>query len=202
MDEASLIQASQHGDLNAFNGLVIAYQEMAYNIAYRLLTDAKAAEDATQTAFISAYRNICSFKGGSFRCWLTQIVKNACYDELRKQKRRPTIPLEPLDSSHEEIENSHWIIDKSLSPEEQVEIGELDHAIQHCINDLPLEFRTVVILIDLNELDYQETAKIMKKPLGTIKSRLARARLRMRDCLQKFWELLPASIRLDHKGLP
>ena len=104
MDEASLIQAARQGDLDAFNRLVLAYQDRLYTQAYRLLGEAEAAEDATQEAFISAYRNIHTYRGGSFRGWLLRIVTNACYDELRRRKRRPTQPLEPLDEEDEEIE--------------------------------------------------------------------------------------------------
>ena len=82
MDEAGLIQDAVRGDLDAFNRLVLAYQDMAYNIAFRMLSDEGAAEDATQTAFISAYRNLASYRGGSFKAWVMRMVTNTCYDCL------------------------------------------------------------------------------------------------------------------------
>ena len=102
MDEIALMQFAQQGDLDAFNRLVLAYQEMVYNQAYRVMGEPDAAEDATQEAFISAYRKIHTYRGGSFKAWLLRIVTNACYDELRRRKRRPTTPLEPTDDFDEE----------------------------------------------------------------------------------------------------
>jgi len=197
MDEVGLIKEAQRGDLDAFNRLVLAYQDRVYNQAYRVLGNHQSADDATQEAFISAYRKISSFRGGSFRAWLLRIVTNACYDELRRQKRRPTTALEPVDENDEEIESPYWIADPGELPEEQAVRSELGNAIQECLNQLSNEFRMVVVLVDVQGLDYQEASDVIGKPLGTIKSRLARARYQMRDCLQSFWELLPHSMRLE-----
>jgi RNA polymerase sigma-70 factor, ECF subfamily len=197
MDETELVLAAQRGDLNAFNQLVLTYQEVAFNVAYRILSDDDASDDATQNAFLSAYRNISSYRGGSFRAWLLRIVTNACYDELRRRKRRPTTPLEPMDNDgEEEIESPSWLADDGPGPEEFYERRELDNAVQNCLQGLPDEFRAVVIMIDIQGFDYEEVSQAIDKPLGTIKSRLARARLRMRNCLQGVWELLPVEFRL------
>jgi len=201
MDEAGLVYEAKHGDLDAFNRLVLAYQEMAFNLAFRMLSDEDGAEDVTQTSFISAYRHLNDYRGGSFRAWLMRMVTNACYDELRRRKRHPSVPLEPLsDDTDEEIESPAWLADGSPSPEERLDAAELDHAVQHCLNGLPEDFRAVVVMVDVEGLDYQEVADAMAKPLGTIKSRLARARLKLRECLQAFWELLPARFRLDREA--
>ena len=201
MDEAGLVYEAKHGDLDAFNRLVLAYQEMAFNLAFRMLSDEDGAEDVTQTAFISAYRHLNDYRGGSFRAWLMRMVTNACYDELRRRKRHPSVPLEPLsDDTDEEIESPAWLADGSPSPEERLDAAELDHAVQHCLNGLPEDFRAVVVMVDVEGLDYQEVADAMAKPLGTIKSRLARARLKLRECLQAFWELLPVRFRLDREA--
>lgn len=199
MDELALIQDARHGDLNAFNRLVLAYQDNVYNQAYRILGDAQSADDATQEAFISAFHNLKSFRGGSLRSWLLRIVTNLCYDELRRRKRRPTTPLEPLDDAGDEIESPAWMMDPGESPEQTAERVELGRAIQHCLDELPVEFRVIVTLVDIQGMDYTEAAEVIGKPLGTVKSRLARARLRLRDCLQGFWELLPAAMRLVHE---
>jgi RNA polymerase sigma-70 factor (ECF subfamily) len=196
MDESALIREAQHGDLDAFNTLVLAYQDSVFNTALRILGDDDLAADAAQEAFISAFRSLNSYRGGSFRAWLLRTVTNACYDELRRRKRRPTIPLEPVGDDDEEIETPRWLADPSMSPEEHLEADELEHAIQHCLEGLPLEFRTVVVLADIQGLDYVEVAATIRSPLGTVKSRLARGRLRLRECLQDFWELLPAAFRL------
>ena len=202
MDEGALIQYALQGDLDAFNRLVLAYQDMVYGQAFRMLGEMSAAEDATQEAFISAYRKLHSYRGGSFKAWLLRIVTNACYDELRRLKRHPTTPLEPLDADNEEIESPQWLTDPGESPEEATERAELSQALQNCLNELPPDFRAVVVLVDLQGLDYSEAAQSMGKPLGTVKSRLARARIRLRDCLQGFWELLPATFRLVEESEP
>jgi RNA polymerase sigma-70 factor, ECF subfamily len=197
MDETQLVLAAQKGDLDAFNRLVLTYQEVAFNVAYRILSDEDASDDATQNAFLSAYRNINSYRGGSFRAWLLRIVTNACYDELRRRKRRPTTPLEPMDNdSEEEIESPGWLADDGPGPEEFFERKELDRAVQTCLEGLPDEFRVVVVMIDIQGFDYEEVSQVIGKPLGTIKSRLARARLKVRNCLQGVWELLPVEFRL------
>jgi RNA polymerase sigma-70 factor (ECF subfamily) len=199
MDESALISAARKGDLDSFNSLVLAYQELIYNQAFRVMGEISAADDATQEAFITAFRKLNTYRGGSFRAWLLRIVTNICYDELRRRKRYPTTQLEPLDDSGEEIETPMWIADPSESPEESAERAELGRAIQQCIDDLPYEFKVVVSLVDIQGLDYAEVAEIVDTPLGTVKSRLARARSRLRQCLQGFWELLPSSFRLDNE---
>jgi RNA polymerase sigma-70 factor (ECF subfamily) len=196
MNETALIQDAQRGDLDAFNTLVLHYQDCVFNTALRILGDEQLAADASQEAFISAFRGITTFRGGSFKAWLLRTVTNACYDELRRQKRRPTVPLEPETDDGDEMEAPRWLTDSALTPEQAAELEELEHAIQHCLDALPTQFRTVVVLADIQGLDYSEIATIARAPLGTIKSRLARARLRLRECLQGFWELLPQTFRL------
>jgi RNA polymerase sigma-70 factor (ECF subfamily) len=197
MNEPELIQAAKHGDLEAFNTLVLAYQTIVYNTALRILGDDNLAADAAQETFISAFRALNSYRGGSFRAWLLRTVTNACYDELRRKQRRPTTRLEPDNEEGDEVETPRWLADPNASPEDLLDQAELEHAIQHCLDDLPTDFKTVVILADIQGLDYSEVSTIIKKPLGTIKSRLARARLRIRECLQSFRELLPAAFRLE-----
>jgi RNA polymerase sigma-70 factor (ECF subfamily) len=197
VDEIALIRAAKDGDLDSFNRLVLAYQDLIYSHAYRMIGEEETADDATQNTFISAYNHLSSFRGGSFKAWLLRIVTNACYDELRRRKRRPTIPLEPLDDTGEEIESAKWMVDPVEQPEEQVQRAELQNAIQHCLDNLPDDFRSTVIMVDVQGLDYFDAAEAMGKPIGTIKSRLARARLRLRDCLHGFAELLPSGFRLE-----
>ena len=197
MDEEKLITYARGGDLDAFNRLVVSYQDLAFNVAFRMLSDPAAAEDVTQDAFISAYRKLHTFRGGSFKAWLLRIVTNACYDELRRQKRRPITALEPIGEDDEEIESPSWLEDPGESPEDAALRMELSSAIQHCIEDLDEEFRAVVILVDVQGMDYAEAADVVRKPLGTIKSRLARARGRLKDCLRGFGELIPSVFRFE-----
>ena len=195
MDEQSLIQDAQKGDLDSFNRLVLAYQNIVFSQAYRMMGEAEAADDATQDAFISAFNKIGTYRGGSFKAWLLRIVTNTCYDELRKRKRRPTIPLNPKNSSDEPVESPNWLIDSSETPEDAVQRSELREAIENCLHNLPIEFREIILLIDIQGLDYRETSTVTGRPLGTVKSRLARARLRMRECLNQFGELLNNTYR-------
>ncbi len=197
MDEPALIQSAQKGELEAFNTLILHYQDMVFNTALRILSDEDLAADAAQEAFISAFRSIATFRGGSFKAWLMRTVTNACYDELRRQKRRPTTPLEPDTADGDEMDSPRWLADPNLTPAQQSEADELEHAIQHCLDALPSEFRTAVVLADIQGMDYTEVATASKVPLGTIKSRLARARLRLRECLRGFEELLPSAFRLE-----
>jgi RNA polymerase sigma-70 factor (ECF subfamily) len=197
MDEPALIQTAQRGDLDAFNTLVLHYQDMVFNTALRILGDEDLAADAAQEAFISAFRSVNAFRGGSFKAWLLRTVTNACYDELRRRKRRPTMPLELETNDGEEVDSPRWLADPSLTPDQQFEADELEHAIQHCLDMLPAEFRAVIVLADIQGMDYTEAAIAARVPLGTIKSRLARARLRLRECLRGFEELLPSSFRLE-----
>ena len=196
MDEQFLIQSARSGDLDAFNRLILAYQDMAFNVAYRMLADEDSAEDAVQNAFISAYNNLAAFRGGSFKAWVMRMVTNGCYDELRRKKRRPTTPLEPVNEEDEEQDSAPWMATDDPSAVTKLEQAELEHALQHCLDQLPPDFRMVVVLVDVQGLDYSEVSASVRTPLGTIKSRLARARLKFRDCLQGFQELLPEQFRL------
>lgn len=196
MDETALIQDAQKGDLAAFNRLVLAYQDLVFNQTYRMMGEMAAAEDAAQEVFISAYRNLGGFRGGSFKAWLLRIATNACYDELRRRQRRPTTPLEPVNEDDDEIESPAWMADPAETPEQAAERSQLSDAIQDCLAGLPADFRAVVVLVDIQGLDYDEAAQTIHKPVGTVKSRLARARQRLRDCLQGVRELLPAAFRL------
>lgn len=195
MDEQALIQMALEGDMNAFNRLVLAYQDMAYNVAYRIMGEDASAQDATQEAFIAMYQKLNSYRGGSFKAWLMRIVTNQCYDELRRKKRRPAIPLEPETNEGELIEDPAWIVDDSPSPDESFSRSELEKAIQHCIEGLEEKFRMVVVLVDVSGEDYESASSILKRPMGTIKSQLARARVKLQECLQGFWELLPENFR-------
>ncbi len=196
MDEQALIQDALEGELEAFNTLVLHYQDMAYNVAYRIMGEHGAADDATQEAFITAYQKLEQYRGGSFKAWLLRIVTNNCYDELRRRQRQPVTPLKPELSDGETLENPYWIEDETATPEEETEQTELQQAIQQCINELDNKFRIVLVLVDVEGLDYESAAQAAGTPIGTVKSRLARARERVQDCLQSFWELLPDLFRL------
>lgn len=193
MDEATLIAAARDGDARAFEELVRAYQGRVYNLAYRVLGDGEAAADATQDAFLHAYRALRSFRGGSFKGWLLRIVTNSCYDQLRHRQRRPALSLEELMASEEsEIE----FRDPGRAPEEEVMGRELEQVIQAGIDSLPPEQRVILVMADIQGLSYEEIAHITQTQLGTVKSRLSRGRSALRDYLLAHGELLPQRYRL------
>ena len=194
IDQQSLIAATQQGDLDAFNQLVIHYQQLAYHVAYRILNDTDAAADATQDGFLRAYRAINQYRGGSFKAWLLRIVTNACYDQLRVKQRRPTASLEALLVTDPAPNAS--LVDQAESPEAYAERQELGLAIQAGINALPSDQRVALTLCDVAGMNYQEIAKVTRVSLGTVKSRISRARARLRDHLLAQQELLPAQYRL------
>jgi RNA polymerase sigma-70 factor (ECF subfamily) len=195
--ETRLIKAAQLGDLDAFNLLILRYQNLLYGIAFRILHDEDATADAVQDALISAFRKFHTFRGGSLRSWLARVVVNACYDEMRQKRRQRSFPLEQFNAAGEEIESGYWLIDPSAGPEERFEAGELNHAVQNTLRTLPPMYRTVLVLVDIEGLSYEEAAAAAQVPVGTVKSRLARARLQMQKSLQAFRELLPAPYRVD-----
>ena len=195
--ETTLIQAAQRGDLDAFNQLVLRYQNLLFGIALRLLNDEDVASDAVQEALISAFRRFHTFRGDSLRSWLARVVVNACYDEMRKKRRQHSMPLEQYNAEGDEIETSYWLVDTQADPELQFETSELEGAIQKSLNKLPPIYRMMLVLVDIEGLSYEEAAMAAQIPVGTVKSRLARARLQMQKSLQAAGELLPASYRVE-----
>jgi len=193
MDEQDQIAAAQKGSLGAFNDLVKAYEQRVFNLCYRMLGDREAAADATQDAFLSAYKALDRFRGGSFRSWLLRIATNACYDVLRARKRRPTVSLDG-ESDGEEESAPLQIADGAETPDDFALRRELAAAIQGGLAVLPEEQRIILILSDIQGLAYEEIAEITSTNLGTVKSRLSRGRARLRDIL-KAGELLPARYR-------
>jgi RNA polymerase sigma-70 factor (ECF subfamily) len=203
MDEPALIAAAQAGDLDAFNQLITDYQSPVYNLAYRIMGEGDSASDAVQEAFISAYKNLKYYRGGSFKAWLLRIVTNACYDELRRRKRRPATSLEALTVVDQgpDAEAEASLVSHDESPEAFTERRELAAQLQSCLDGLPEEMRSVVVMSDVMGMDYAEIAASTGAALGTVKSRLSRARARLRDCLRSSenWELLPAAFRLEEE---
>jgi RNA polymerase sigma-70 factor, ECF subfamily len=193
MNEASLIEQAKEGDVTAFNRLVLHYQDAVYNLSYRIMGEPDTAADVTQDAFIAAYNALNSFRDGNFKAWLMRIATNACYDEFRRRKRHP---LSSLDEIEEAYESAPILSGNDVGPEEHRQQVELVQAIEHCLDELPAEQRIVTVLCDVEGYDYNEIAQITSSSLGTVKSRLSRARSKLRDCLQRARELLPLAYRL------
>lgn len=181
--ENDLIQIAVKGDIASFNQLVMLHQDSLYWWAYSLVNDEALADDITQSTFIAAYEKLSMFRGGSFKAWLFTIARNRSYDELRLKKRHPSVSLE--DTTEEGHGWLETLYDSALLPEDSLLVSEQSEMIECMIRNLPEVFQQVVRLIDLEGLDYQDVAKILDLPLGTVKSRLTRARRKMRDMFQQ-----------------
>jgi RNA polymerase sigma factor (sigma-70 family) len=203
MDERLLLEDARRGNLDAFNALVLAHQNRAYSFAYRMLGEAEAAADAAQQAFLSAYRHLGELRGESFRSWLLRIVANACLDELRRRKRRPAVSLEDLIDGEEDEpgeESLSILADPADGPEAAAVKSDLRRALEECLSLLPPEQRATVVLVDVHAEDYADAAHALGIALGTVKSRVARARADLRDCLRAKGELPPLSRRLSSEA--
>jgi len=184
ISEQSLIQQAQNGDLEAFNQLVLRYQDGIYRYAMSLVNDHDLADDITQESFIKAFHKIKSLNGDSFRPWLFKITTNTVRDMARRSARHPMIPLHPKDETGEDAESPEWLIAPNVSVENTVLANESSARLYQLLSELPEVYRSILTLIDLQEMDYIEAAKILNIPMGTVKSRLARARLHMKGKLQ------------------
>lgn len=177
----SLIAAARGGDLAAFNVLVERYERLVYAICLRLLRDPHLAEDVTQETFIRAYGAIASFEGGPFRSWLARIATNRSYDTLRYQRRRPA---ESLEAQVVEVE-PRWSVEPPVDdPERFAARSELSRRLEAALEYLTEDQRLVVLLHDVHGYPYDEIAEITGASIGTVKSRLSRARARLREVLR------------------
>ena len=182
--DAAGLSRAREGDLAAFNRVVLRHQDAVYALAYRFLGERQAAEDAAQEAFLRAYRSLSRFRGGSARSWLLTIVANVARDELRRRRRRPELPLEP---DRDDAPARAEPVDRGPTPEEQLlaDSGreELRAALEAALGTLPEAWRLTVLLADVHGLPHEDVARATGVARGTVKSRLSRARGRLRDLL-------------------
>jgi len=189
MDESKLIKRIKTGDMDAFSQLVSAYEKKAINYAYRMLNDASDAEDAAQEAFLKVFDKIDTFREKStFSTWFYTVLNNVCLDILRKRSRTAdTVSINQTSSDDDEYELQ--LEDNSPGPYEQLQKNEAQRLLQEAIAQLSDEHRTIIIMRDINGFEYEEIAKITGVSLGTVKSRLSRARLALRSILKENREL-------------
>jgi RNA polymerase sigma-70 factor (ECF subfamily) len=200
-DEAQLVIRSQQGDVSAFNQLVLQYQQTVYNVVLRMLGDRDTAADVTQDTFIAALRGIQSFRAGSsFRAWLLRIASNQACDQWRRAHRHAHESLDNLTDEDEpyaaSILSTLIATGDEVNPEESLLTHELQDLITQGLQTLSLEQREAVILCDIQGLSYEEIATTTRSTLGTVRSRIARGRVRLRDYLYQHRELLPRTYRL------
>jgi RNA polymerase sigma-70 factor (ECF subfamily) len=180
--DEDLIKKSQQGDQKAFEQLIIKYEKKVYTIAYRMMGNHEDASDLAQEAFIKVFRSIKSFRGeASFSTWLYHVVANVCRDQLRKQKVKVSSLDESVSYEGEKLEKQ--LQDSDKSPEEKLEENELKAYLQRLINQLPDEYRLVLVLRELMDFSYEEIAGELNITMGTVKSRLNRARTMLKNKL-------------------
>lgn len=192
-----LLRRAQAGELVAFNGLVLRFQDAVYSLVVRMLGQREAAEDVTQEAFVAAWQHLATFRGGSFRSWLFTIAANRARDELRRRGRRPSVSLDAArdDPDRADLDPP----DRGPSPEGVAEQAELRAALETALRELPDDWREVVVLSDIHGLDYAEIAQATGVAVGTVKSRLSRARARLRTIALASGELSEAAQRLEDR---
>ena len=182
-----LVSSAQAGDLPSFNRIVLRFQDRVYGLSLRMLGSPEAAEDVAQETFIRAYRRLETFRGGKFDSWLLTIAANLCRDELRRRGRRPQTSLDAARDDPERADLDPP--DSGETPGDASERGDLRRVLQDALLELPEDWRAIVILSDVEGLAYQEIVDATGLALGTVKSRLSRARGRLRDILRASGEL-------------
>jgi RNA polymerase sigma-70 factor (ECF subfamily) len=179
-----LLERAREGDLEAFNDLVLCYQELLFALVVRMVPDRDQASDCVQEAFFNAYRNLQGFRGGSVRSWLSRIAINAAMDTQRLRKRRPADP-------YPELEDDSWQppADASADPVNTSLTAERHRALNQALAQVTDEQRTAIVLYDVEGYDYAEIAEMTGVSLGTVKSRIHRGRLALRALLVERIEL-------------
>jgi RNA polymerase sigma-70 factor (ECF subfamily) len=190
IEDPLVLARARRGDLGAFNDLVLIHQDSVYRLCLRMLASPAAAEDTTQDTFLSAWQNIGRLRGERFRPWLLRIAANLCLDRLRRQTRRPARSLE---SALEEGMPEPF--DPSPAPDSALLTRELRNRIEIALAQLPPDQRLAVVLSDVEDLDYQKIATVMKTSIGTVKSRISRGRSRLRELLRPQLEPLSGAGR-------
>ena len=176
--EAQIVRRVLQGDVNAFERLVTEYEKAVYAIAQRMTGNAEDAADMTQETFIKAYNSLQSFRGDSkFSVWLYRIASNVCLDFLRSRSRKPTVSLSVEDDEGEEGQLD--IADESQSPELLMERGLTRDAVRRGLDTLPPDYRQILLLREIQGLSYDEIAAVLEIEVGTVKSRIFRARKRL-----------------------
>jgi RNA polymerase sigma-70 factor, ECF subfamily len=182
--DLEIVARVQAGELAAFNRLVDLYQDYLFGVAYRILADRDHAADAVQDALLHAYRHLGSFRGGSFRSWLTRIGVNACMDLLRARRRRPSQPFP-------ELEDDSW---EPRAPDEEEPEARAARAararvLTRALQQITPDQRAAIVLFDVEGYDYEEISSLTGVSLGTVKSRIHRGRLALRALLEGDMEL-------------
>jgi len=199
LSETALLDQCRRGNANAFERLVAQYEKKVYNLAFRMVGNHEDASDIAQEAFLKVYTSLDQFRGeSSFSTWLYRVVSNACLDELRRRARHRVVsidtPVSVDDPSPRQIPSN------DPEPGHEIEKAEVQTAVQEGIKELPDDHRIILVLRDIQGLSYEEIAQVLDMPLGTVKSRLNRARLGLRDRLLGLELFSTLGVRTGERG--
>jgi RNA polymerase sigma-70 factor, ECF subfamily len=187
-EELALVEAAQKGDVGAFEQLIKRYDRNVFRIAQHITQNREDAEDVVQDAFIKAYRNLAQFQGNSkFYTWLVRIAVNEALMKLRRRKTAKTVSLDE-DVETEEGSMPREVADWGPNPEQLYDQSELGQILQKTIQALPESFRTVFVLRDIEQMSTEETAEMLNLSVPAVKSRLLRARLQLRERLNRYFK--------------
>lgn len=186
MNETELVRRAKNGDVTAFEQLISDYQVKIYHIAFHMMGNEQDAEDAAQEAILKAYRYLGSFKEESgFYTWLYRITHNICLDMLRKRKRTHTHSMDLVKKDRDGQETEVQLVDDKPQPEEELMSRQVQTDMQAAIAELKEHYRTVIILRDIEGMSYEDIAAVTEISVGTVKSRLNRARESLRKIVEK-----------------
>ena len=188
-DEHLILAMARGGDVDAFNRLVSIHQDAVYGFSISLTRQHAVADDVTQETFISAFRSISRMRGDNVRAWLLRIARNKAYDYFRRQKRRRESSVDEDTAVFRER-----LASDNPSPADVAMNSELRDALEHCVGTLSDEHREVIVLVDVQGQSYDDASEVCGVNIGTVKSRLNRARRRVRDCLRSIPGLLPVGL--------
>ena len=188
-DEHLILAMARGGDVDAFNRLVSIHQDAVYGFSISLTRQHTVADDVTQETFISAFRSISRMRGDNVRAWLLRIARNKAYDYFRRQKRRRESSVDENAAVFRER-----LASDNPSPADVAMNSELRDALEHCVGTLSDEHREIIVLVDVQGQSYDDASEVCGVNIGTVKSRLNRARRRVRDCLRSIPGLLPIGL--------
>ena len=198
LNEKDLIRKAKQGDMLAFEELILKHEKIVYNLALRMMNHSEDAQDIAQEVFLKAYRSLANFdERSAFSTWLYRITHNTCIDEMRKRKGKQTYSLEE-ELESEDGSMQRQVADAGDTPEESVLRGAQKSEILQALDTLSEEHKAAVVLRDVKGLSYEEIAEILELSLGTVKSRISRARNQLKTEILKIREQNEKSLR--HKG--
>ena len=186
-DDRDLVGRARRGDREAFTQLIVQYQVPLYNMALRMVGRPDDAADIAQEAFLRAWEKIRTLREAPFKSWLFQIAANLCYDHFRRGRRYGVMPEDDQTSTS----NVVGLGVATPDPQERAEANERTRLVRDCIQALDHDMRIAIVLRDVNGMAYEEIAAVLRVPLGTVKSRIARARAQVQERLQQHPDFFP-----------